>query len=86
MRLIEINLDANNDGRSVSAMSILFIMVMTLLGLWIVKKNWQKVRRVRFHCQALPIVHAPGAPAPMPAAPGLPPQEQNVLNVPRVQI
>ena len=44
-RLINISLDANQDGQGVTAGSICFIVVLTLVILWILKKLWQKCKK-----------------------------------------
>ena len=90
-RIFEINLDANNDGHSVSVGSIVFIIGATLLGAWILKKIWQRASRYRLQVnrnqrQVLPVVNVPAAAPAPPIAAGQPQQDPNVLQVPRIQI
>ena len=95
-RIIEINLDANQDGHSVSTGSIIFIIVATLVMAWLIKLAWRKARKYRLNINrnVLPL-HAPNqfrmaqiGPQPAinaAAAPGTQAPE-NVLPVPQLNI
>ena len=94
MRIIEINLDANNDGHSASSGSIVFIIVATLVCAWLVRLIWRKCRkyRVKINRNVLPVVNPPvqipmaiNGPQPQvvqnaAAAPGAPAPGQQELN------